>query len=163
MSESTSPPPANRGWRRYLLLGSLCLNVALAGYIGAQLWFFSDVRPRMLAQPGQMVERIASRLPPADGDLVRKAYAERSGELAAARAEFRISVVRLLATMARPDMTPEALRAAIDDARAKRARQNELLTGFFIEAVGKMSPEGRREMVSRVHRAVARFGEMLDR
>lgn len=157
---AANPGRPSRGWCRALLFGSLCLNVALGGYIGAQVWFLSELRPlAALAQPRQIIVRIASRLPSADAELLRSAYAGKEDELAAARADTRASAVRLFVTMAKPDMTPEALRAAIEETRTRRVRQNEILTGVFIDAVGKMSPEGRRDMVARFRDAFTRFGE----
>ena len=88
MTLSLAPAAMTRGSSRWLLLGSLALNlffvgigVAMAVRAPAPRYWSSDVFVRM--------ERVADALPPADADLLRGAINARRPELAAGAVSWR--------------------------------------------------------------------------
>jgi uncharacterized membrane protein len=139
-------------WRAGVLMASLCLNVALATYVGVQ-WL---APPPPGAGPGigsgmlprRLVARAADRLPTADADLLWRAFRARERELAAAQADFLLTLGRASRAIAAADFDGAALHEAMIDARDKRRRVGELVVDTFLDALPQMSAQGRRDLVS---------------
>jgi uncharacterized membrane protein len=120
---------------------SLVVNVLLVSAIAANVY---RERVEMPHQRGGFgMERLAERLPAADGVLLRNAYRARADELAASLEELR----GLRQNTRRLLRSPSFDRQALADAMAaQRARQDALVTmlhDVLFEAASQMSPEGR--------------------
>jgi uncharacterized membrane protein len=142
-------------WREVLLMASLCLNVALATYVGVQ-WLAPPPPPGVGAGfgtgpgllPRRLIARAADRLPKADADLLWRAYHAKERDVVAAQTDFLLALGRAARAIAAPDPDAAALREAMIDARDKRRRVGELVVDTFLEALPQMSAQGRRDLVS---------------
>ena len=133
---------------RLVLIGSLCLNLALGGYVASQL-LRQPERPFTAMPPPRVLSLLAGRLPEKDADVLREAYRNKREQIVAARAVFELSVSKVLGLLAEPELYVPALRAALEDARTKRMRQNDPLVEAFFQALEKMSYQTRRDLVGR--------------
>lgn len=136
---------ASMGRLRWVLLASLCLNVAFAGYL-ARPWLQPSWQPG--AMPGRMTERIAARLPKEDADILWQIYRAREPEIRALQADYMVALLKTMRVVGQTELDKPALRAAIDDARAKRIKIGETVTEVFTETLDRISAKGRRQLVS---------------
>lgn len=132
---------------RLVLIGSLCLNLALGGYLASQL-LRPQERPTAMPPP-RVLGLLARQLPPRDAEVLQEAYRGKREQIVAARAVFELSVAKVLELLAEPELDVPALRAALEDARTKRMRQNDPLVEAFFQALEKMSFQTRRDLVGR--------------
>lgn len=131
--------------RNGLLFASLCLNAILVGYV-ATVWVKAERPFEALAGP-KIVERVANRLPPADAEIFRQAYRSRQSDFSSARADYVWALVKPIRLLREEHLDIDALRQAMADSRARRLKVGDLVTETFIDAVAKMSLEGRRKLV----------------
>ena len=131
--------------RNGLLLASLCLNAVLVGYV-ATVWVKAERPFEALAGP-RIIERVASRLPVADAEILRQAYRSRQGEFASARADYVQALVKPIRLLREEHLDIDALRQAMSESREKRQKVGGLVTETFVDAAAKMSVEGRRKLV----------------
>jgi uncharacterized membrane protein len=131
---------------RLLLLASLCLNVALGAYVGVQ-WSQPDWKPVNGGMPQRLVERIASRLPEPDAEILRRNFEARQPALRPLQQEYVAALLKTLRLIGQPDLDKPALRAAIDDARDKRIQIGHVVADTFVETLEQVSMTGRRQLV----------------
>jgi uncharacterized membrane protein len=132
------------GRLRWVLLASLCLNVAFAGYV-ARPWLQPSWQPG--AMPVRMTERIAARLPQEDADILWQVYRAREPEIRALQADYMVALLKTMRVVGQTELDKPALRAAVDDARTKRIKIGEAVTEVFMQTLDRISPKGRRQLV----------------
>jgi len=139
MSATTS------GSSRWLLLGSLALNLFFVGVAVAMVirapapsYWDRNVFVR--------VERLATTLPPADADLVRGAMNANLDVIEAAQAKFHEAREHIHTTLRQEPFDPAALRAAMADSRNARLALDQLVQGAFANTAGQMSAAGRHAL-----------------
>jgi hypothetical protein len=132
-----------------ILIGSLTLNALLVGFVGVQAYRRYEYRfgPRPI-----LLEMVRRRLPAADQAILAEALKAREVKLAAAQAEYDNALAAAVAQLAQPNFNDAAFRAVVADARAKRLAAADLALDAFLDAVARISPEGRRDLVSRWRR-----------
>jgi uncharacterized membrane protein len=145
MSIAHAFPTMERGSSRWLLLGSLALNlffvgvaIAMAVRAPAPSYWDRNVFVR--------VERLAATLPPADADILRgEINASRSAiadnQLAYHKAQDSIHEV-----LRQEPFDPEAMRAAMAKTRAARQAFDQSVQGVFAVIATKISPAGRHAL-----------------
>ncbi|GBQ27263.1 periplasmic heavy metal sensor [Gluconacetobacter sacchari] len=135
---------ANGRARRWLVVGSLLLNLFLVAVVGGQY-----LRHRQGNAPVLMrvLQHMTSRLDARDAEAFRTVlrqeaprYAQAQENLARARAEIDR---QLLA----PHFDPEATRAAMQQWRAAWNVFVGTFSDALVEALGRLSPQGRRALV----------------
>ncbi|MBI5129940.1 MAG: periplasmic heavy metal sensor [Rhodopseudomonas palustris] len=131
---------------RLLLLGSLCLNIALGAYVGAQ-WLQPDWSPKIAGMPLRLIERVATRLPPDDAEILKRNYQARQAELRPLQDDYTAALLKTLRLAGQADLDKPALRAAIKDARDKRVKIGDSVIDTFVETLEQISPKGRRQLV----------------
>jgi uncharacterized membrane protein len=143
--------PSGR-WAAGLLLGSLCLNVALGTYVAVQ-WLRPELQLQLAAAaPPRLMERVANRLPAQDADILRRAFRSRQGEFAQSQAEYQQALLAAVGTLAQPKLDASVLRSAVMQARDKRLKVGDLVIDTFVEAFTQMSPKGRQQLVGSLRR-----------
>jgi uncharacterized membrane protein len=125
-----------------LLLASLCLNVLLGAFIATR-WIELSRAPMITVAPAQLIELVARRLPSADAEVLRRVYRDKAAQFAAEQAEYRRALLAAARLLAEPQLDPAAVRAAVHEARNKRIRIGDLAIDTFLEALPRMSAEGR--------------------
>jgi len=121
----------------------------LGGYV-ATVWMKPERPFEPLAGGGRVIERVASRLPSADADILRQVYRGKQNEFASARESYVRALVNPVRLLRQEHLDIDELRKALSETREKRQRIGDLITETFIEAVGRMSLEGRRRLVGGV-------------
>lgn len=134
-----------------LLLTSLCLNVALAAYIGAQ-WMDRWRLPLAAAGPPRLVELIARQLPAADAATLWRVYRSKEADLKVAQGEYREALFAAGNVLAAPQLDLQAARKAMAKARAERIEVGDISIEVFLEALPQISPEGRKQLLGRLGR-----------
>ena len=145
MSIAHAVPTVARGSSRWLLLGSLALNLFFLGAVLAMVirapvpsYWDRDVFVR--------VERLAATLPGADADLVRGAMNANHAAIDAAQARYHDAREQVHAVLRQEPFDPAALRAAMAETRAARQAYDQVIHGLFASAATQMSAAGRHAL-----------------
>ena len=136
--------PGFRRSTRWLLLASLCVNVALATYVGVQ-WSRPGWTPA--AMPLRMIERVAARLPPEDAEILWRIYRSKESEMQPLQEDYVRSLLRTTRLAGQAELDKDALGAAVKDTREKRVKIGDAVIGLFVEMLEQISPKGRRQLV----------------
>ena len=136
---------------RWLLIGSLALNLFFVGTIGAlatrhylvPAQSVSGERPRTAAA---RIERMAASLPAADAETMRAAFRARESAAESAREALNRAFERMQAALRAQPFDPVALRAAMAEVRAKRPPYEQVMHEIFVASADAMSPQGRARL-----------------
>lgn len=141
-----------RGRVGWLLLASLCLNVAFGTYVSVQ-WLRPDLPPVVgAALPMRIMERAAGRLPPEDADILWRVYRGKEPELLPLQADFLRALGRTMRVLGEQNLDQDAMRAAIKEARESRMKIGDIMIDVFVEALTQISAKGRRQLVGTFRR-----------
>lgn len=148
---SQSADAKGSGRVRYLLLGSLTLNLVLAGAAGAVALQHSGavpLQPVVGIKHGMAgrLDRIAATLPMNDAGVMRAELRAEAAKLAAAEAELRLAQETVRDKLRAEPFDPAALRAAMSQTSAARERFYRVLHDALTAAMGKMSEAGRKRL-----------------
>jgi uncharacterized membrane protein len=136
-----APAALTRGSSRWLLLGSLALNLFFVGIAiamavrGPTSTWDRNVFVR--------IERIAATLPAADADLLRGEVNNRRDALQAAQQQYMTAREEIRAALRQDPFSADAMRAAMVKTRAARQNFDQILQGIFADAASRMSGVGR--------------------
>jgi uncharacterized membrane protein len=140
-----APSMASRGSSRWLLLGSLALNLFFVGVAVA-------IAIRAPAPPGWdrnvfvRVERLAATLPPADADLLRGQIRTDREAIEDAQTKYRSAQDVIRATLRQDPFDPAEMRAAMAKTRAARQNFDQVIQAMFAGAAAQMSSAGRHAL-----------------
>ena len=136
---------------RWLLIGSLALNLFFIGTLGAlALRHYvmpaqqaATERPRTAAA---RIERLAAPLPAADADKLRIAFRAREGAAEGARETLNRAFDRIQAALRAQPFDSAQLRAALAEVRAARPGYEQVMQEIYLAAATTMSAEGRAKL-----------------
>lgn len=128
----------------WLLVASLALNVFLGVALGTH--FFRG--PKAPPRPEGMLLDMAESLPEADARILRQALEARRSELSTDENPKRRFDEMRAVLLAEP-FDPEAFSRVSSEFRAKHERNGQIINEILIEAVTRMSPEGRKALANR--------------
>src|SRR5215218_3548594 len=136
---------------RWLLVGSLALNLFFVGTIGALAVRHylmpapqtSTERPRTAAG---RIERLAAPLPAADAEKLRAAFRARETAAEGARDTLNRAFERVQSVLRTHPFDPAQLRAALADARTARPAYEQVMQEIYLSAATTMSAEGRARL-----------------
>jgi uncharacterized membrane protein len=146
VTTTINPRLGSGSWRTLLILGSLCLNVILATYVGLQWVKAGRHQNPVFGTPARFVATVAERLPKDDADILWRVYREKEKEIAGAQVDYEHALAYTLRVLAEPELDPSALRSAIADSRDKRFRIASLVSDAFLAAMLQVSPQGRHAL-----------------
>jgi uncharacterized membrane protein len=143
--------PGSGGSSRWLLLGSLALNLFFIGIGGALLLQQSGTdttgtpgaADRSLAS---RIERIAATLPREDGDRLRAAYRAQRDGIDGTRADYRAKRDAMRAALRTQPFDKAALQAVMAEARAARQAFDRRIQDFFAQVASEMTQAGRQKL-----------------
>lgn len=145
MSIAHAVPAVTRGSSRWLLLGSLALNlffvgiaVAMAIRAPAPSYWDRNVFVR--------VERLAATLPPGDADIVRGQINANHAAIDEAQTKYHAAREHIHEVLRQEPFDPAAMRAAMAQTRAARQTFDQVIQGVFATAATQMSSAGRRAL-----------------
>ena len=136
---------------RWLLVGSLALNLFFVGTIGAlavrhyvmPATQATTERPRTAAA---RIDRLAAPLPAADADKLRAAFRAREAAAEGARDTLNRAFERMQAALRAQPFDPAQLRGALADVRTGRPPYEQVMQEIYLSAATAMSPEGRARL-----------------
>ena len=136
---------------RWLLLGSLALNLFFAGAAGAVAFRYSSPVPlatvaRIDHSLAGRLDRIAASLPPADAAVLRMQLRQEAVKVAAAQADLRLSEEDVRKSLRAQPFDADAMRTAMAENRAARENIVQVLHDTIASAATKMSLVGRTKL-----------------
>jgi len=136
---------------RWLLVGSLALNLFFVGTIGAlAVRHYVMPAPQTAAErprtAAARIERLAAPLPAADAEKLRAAFRTREAAAEGARDTLNRAFERMQAALRAQPFDPAQLRAALTDVRAARPAYEQVMQEIYLAAATAMSPEGRARL-----------------
>ncbi|TMJ01899.1 MAG: periplasmic heavy metal sensor [Alphaproteobacteria bacterium] len=136
---------------RWLLVGSLALNLFFIGTIGALVvrHYVMPAQPAATERPrtaAARMERLAAPLPAADAEKLRAAFRAREAAAESAREALNRAFDRVNAALRREPFDPAQLRAALGEVRAARPGYEQVMQEIYLTAATAMSAEGRARL-----------------
>ena len=125
------------------LIASLVLNLFLIGYLVGRA---ADVWPAKERRSDSFVERLASRLPATDADVVRRAAAQRQPEIDKLMAAYRKTRQDVRAALSAPAFDAKALESAFEESRKRRLAAELAIQDLVLSAAGNLSANGRANL-----------------
>jgi uncharacterized membrane protein len=138
-------PAMTRGSSRWLLLGSLALNLFFVG-VAFALAIRAPAPPSWDRNVFVRVERVAATLPPSDADLLRGQIKNNRATIEEAQTKYRTAQDVIRETLRQDSFEPETLRAAMAKTRAARQTFDQTIQGVFAGAASQMSSAGRHAL-----------------
>lgn len=136
----------------YVAAVSLALNGFCLAFIGAQVLRLRHP-DKVLAVVGgdrvgkaiaeSIMAQLPGKLPDADGQLLRKAFAAKAPTLSALRIQLAEADEQVRADLARQPFDEERLRVSMVQSRAIRRQFGPLIEDMLLEVLPRMSDEGR--------------------
>jgi uncharacterized membrane protein len=148
---SVSPQTFGSGRTRWLLLGSLTLNLIFAGAAAVSLTRHSGavaLEPVVhMSRPAEnRLDRMATTLPEPDAQIMRAFMRAQAAKVVAAQANLRVSQDDLRTSLRAQPFDPAAVRAAMAETSAARDNYDQVLQDVIASAAAKMSPQGRSKL-----------------
>jgi uncharacterized membrane protein len=138
---------AARGSSRWLLLGSLALNLFFVG-VAVAMAIRAPAAPSWDRNVFVRFERVAATLPPADADLLRSQIKTDRTTIETAQAKYRASQETIRDTLRREPFDVEATRAAMAQTRAARQAYDQAIHNTVAVAAPQMSSVGRQAVAN---------------
>ncbi|MGH6672379.1 MAG: periplasmic heavy metal sensor [Xanthobacteraceae bacterium] len=135
---------------RYLLLGSLMLNLAFVGAAGAMaLQHTRDVPLQPVLGIGHhgvehRFDHLLARLPAHDATIMRAMLRADAVKLATAEAQIRLSQVEVRDSLRAQPFDPAAVRTAMAETSRAHDHLFQLVHSALATATAEMSPAGRQ-------------------
>ena len=148
MTLAQTAPFAERRSSRWLLLGSLALNLFFIGIAIAMLIRGPAPPPTWDRNVFVRIERMAATLRAADAEVLRGTINNAQQALERAQTEYRSAQDQIRESMRQEPFSAETMRAAMSRTRAARQTFDQILQGAIADAAAKMSPEGRQALAA---------------
>jgi len=140
-----APAATSRSGQRWLLLGSLALNLFFIG-VAVAMAIRAPSHGAWDRDALVRAERIAATLPQADADLLRTEIGNNRLAIEDAQHEYRSDQDAIRATLRREPFDAGAMRDAMAKTRAARQNFDQIIQGVFATAAARMSPAGRHAL-----------------
>jgi len=147
MSIAQAFPTMERPSSRWLLLGSLALNLFFVGIAIAML-VRSPAPSYWDRNVFVRVERLAATLPPADADILRGEIQSNRAVIESAQSAYHTAQDSIHGVMRQEPFDAEAMRAAMAKTRAARLTSDQTIQGIFVTIASKISPAGRQALAN---------------
>ena len=134
-----------RGSSRWLLLGSLALNLFFVG-VAVAMAVRAPAPPAWDRNVFVRVEHIADTLPPSDADLWRGQSNANRQLIDEAQTKYHSAQDSIHVALRRQPFEAEALRAAMAQTRTARQAFDQVIQGVFAVSAAQMSPAGRQAL-----------------
>jgi uncharacterized membrane protein len=145
MTIAQHAPTTIRVSSRWLLLGSLALNLFFIG-IAAAVAIRAPAPPAWDRDVFVRVERLSVTLPPADADILRGAIDANRATIESLQNKYYAAREAIHETLRQEPFDPAAMRAAMTQTRAARQAFDQTIQGVFAGSAAKMTPAGRKAL-----------------
>jgi uncharacterized membrane protein len=151
MMSALSPATIDDRISRWLVFGSLALNLFFVGAGGALLIRQYALPATSVTAPidrsvGGRIDRIAATLPAADATIFRDEFKADAGRIEAAQSALRSEQNAVRGTLRAEPFNPDAMRAAMANTRTARQNFDLVLHDMVAAAATKMSLAGRNKL-----------------
>jgi len=136
-------PPAQSLSSRWLLLGSLALNLFFVGVAFAMVIRAPAPAARWDPDVFVRVERLSATLPPADADLLSGAFQANHEQIVTAQTAYNDARNGIHVTLRQDPFKAEDMRGAMAKTRAARQLLDQVIQGVFADVAVKLSPAAR--------------------
>jgi uncharacterized membrane protein len=140
-----APATMTRGSSRWLLLGSLALNLFFVG-VAFAMAIRAPAQPTWDRNVFVRVERVAASLPPLDADLLRGQIKTNRPAIEDAQANYRAAQDVIRGTLRQDPFDADAMRAAMAKTRTARQNFDQTIQSVFAGAASQMSSAGRHAL-----------------
>jgi uncharacterized membrane protein len=140
-----APSMSSRASSRWLMLGSLALNLFFVG-VAFAIAVRSPAPPAWDRNVFVRVERIAATLPPADSDLLRSQIAANRETIEDAQTKYQTAQDAIRETLRHDPFDPAEMRAAMGKTRLARQNFDQVIQGVFAGLASQMSSAGRHAL-----------------
>jgi uncharacterized membrane protein len=137
--------PTTRGSSRWLLLGSLALNLFFVG-VAVAMAVRAPAPPAWDRNVFVRVEHIADTLPPSDADLLRGQINANRQIIDDAQTKYHSAQDAIHAALRQEPFDVNAMRAAMAQTRAARQSFDQVIQGVFAYSAAQMSSAGRQAL-----------------
>jgi uncharacterized membrane protein len=134
-----------RGSGRWLLLGSLALNLFFVG-IAIAIAIRPQTQPAWNRDVFVRADRIAATLPDTDANVLHRQIAAAHDAIEAAQRSYRTAQDGIRATLRQEPFEAAAMRDAMAKTRAARQNFDQIIQGAFATAAAEMTPAGRHAL-----------------
>jgi uncharacterized membrane protein len=134
-----------RGSSRWLLLGSLALNLFFIG-IAVAIAIRTPASPTWDRNVFVRVERLAGTLPAADADILRGQIKVNRDKIEDAQTKYHTSQDMIRAALRQEPFDPAAMQAVMAKSRAARQAFDQIVQGAFASSAAQMSSAGRHAL-----------------
>jgi uncharacterized membrane protein len=148
MSIAQALTTTSRGNSRWLLLGSLALNLFFIGIAVAMAFRGPAPASRWDRNVFVRVERLAAALPQADADVVRGAMQAQHDAIASAQDKYHSAREHIHETLRHDPFKVEDLRAAMAETRMARQNFDQVIQGVFADVASQLSAAGRHAIAN---------------
>ena len=136
---------------RWLLVGSLALNLFFIGTIGALAvrHYVAPAQPTVTERPrtaAARIERLAAPLPAADAEKLRAAFRAREGAAESGRESLNRAFERMREALRAQPFDEAQVRASLAEIRRARPVYEQVMQEIYFTAASTMSPEGRARL-----------------
>jgi uncharacterized membrane protein len=145
MTVAQYAPTISRGSSRWLLLGSLALNLFFVG-VAVAMAIRAPSAPAWDRNVFVRVERIADTLPPTDADLLRGQIKANRATIEDAQTQYRSAQDQIRETLRHELFDAAVMQAAMAKSRAARQAFDQVIQGVFAFSASQMSPAGRNAL-----------------
>ena len=139
------PASVTRGSSRWLLLGSLALNLFFVG-VAVAMAIRAPTSPAWDRNVFVRVEHIADTLPPADADILRGQINANRQLIDDAQRRYHNAQDAIHEALRHEPFDGNAMRAAMAQTRAARQAFDQVIQGVFAVSAEEMSPGGRKAL-----------------
>lgn len=136
-------------WLKIALVGSVALNLFLAGVIGAWVLRPQFVERSASASPptaGSIASRMAARLPNADRPILHQAFEAHEREIGEHFKQWRMAQQMTRLALRNDPYDGDAFTAAFERAQEARDKFQMAIHQATREAAGRMSHDGRMKL-----------------
>jgi uncharacterized membrane protein len=145
MTVAQYAPAVSRFSSRWLLLGSLALNLFFVG-VALAIAIRSPAPPAWDRNVFVRVEHIADTLPPSDADLLRGQINANRQRIADAQKQYHSAQDQIHEVLRQQPFDVEAMRSAMAKTRSARQNFDQVIQGVFAFSAAQMSPAGRKAL-----------------
>lgn len=146
MSIAQAFPAMDRPSSRWLLLGSLALNLFFVGIAIAMM--VRSPAPSWDRNVFVRVERLAATLPPTDADILRGEINTNRTAIENAQATYHAAQDSIHNVLRQEPFDAEAMRTAMTKTRTARLTSDQTIQGVFATIATKISPAGRQALAN---------------
>ena len=146
MSIAQAFPAMDRPSSRWLLLGSLALNLFFVGIAIAMM--VRSPAPSWDRNVFVRVERLAATLPPTDADILRGEINTNRTAIENAQAAYHAAQDSIHNVLRQEPFDAEAMRTAMTKTRTARLTSDQTIQGVFAVIASKISPAGRQALAN---------------